>query len=196
MEDIEPLIRRGLALEYITLWWNVAGAGVVTVAALSAHSSALSGFALDSLIEIGASAVVIWHLRGIHDRQERRALRLIAVAFFALALYISGQSVRTLLLRVHPAHSPLGILWLSLTFVAMLSLAAGKHRIGVEINNTVLQTEARVTLVDAFLAGSVLLSLILNSIFGLWWTDSVAGFVIVFYDFREGVHAWLQGEAE
>ena len=195
MHDTHTLLRRGLLLEYITLSWNVVGAVVVIIAAFTAHSVTLAGFGLDSLIEIGASTVVIWQLRGIHDQREQRALRLIAVAFFALAVYILGQSGHTFLLRVHPSSSPLGILWLALTLAAMLALAAGKRTTGTALDNQVLRTEARVTLVDAYLAGSVLLGLVLNTLFGWWWADPPAGLVIVFYGFREGYHAWGESHA-
>lgn len=56
------LVRRGFALESVTLGWNVAGIVVLAVAAVTARSVALAGFGLDSLIEIGASTVVIWEL--------------------------------------------------------------------------------------------------------------------------------------
>ena len=59
----ETLVRRGLALEYATLSWNVIGTVVVIIAALSAGSVALAGFGLDSLIEIGASTIVVWQLK-------------------------------------------------------------------------------------------------------------------------------------
>lgn len=187
-------LRRGLLLEYITLGWNVVGTVIVIVAAVAAHSVALAGFGLDSLVEIGASTVVIWQLRGIHEKREKKALRLIAVAFFALATYILSQSVHTFLLGVHPNSSPLGILWLALTLAAMLTLAAGKRATGTALNNQVLQAEARVTLVDAYLAGSVLLGLLLNTLFRWWWADPLAGLVIVFYGFREGHHAWREAQ--
>src|SRR2546430_7188292 len=122
MHDADTLLRRGLLLEYLALGWNVAGTVIAIVAAIAAHSIALAGFGLDSFIEIGASMVVIWQLRGINEKRERRALRLISVAFFALAIYVLGQSARALLLRVHPGNSPLGILWLALTLAAMLAL--------------------------------------------------------------------------
>lgn len=174
MRNDARLLRRGLLLEYITLGWNAVGTVIVIAAAVSARSVALAGFGLDSLVEIGASTVVIWQLRVIGRNRERSALRLISIAFFALAVYILAQSTRTLLLRAHPATSPVGILWLILTFVAMLALAAGKRRTGRELNNTVLKTEARVTLVDAYLAGSVLIGLVLNAAFGWWWADPLA----------------------
>lgn len=186
------LLRRGLLLEYITLAWNVVGTAVVIAAAIPARSVALAGFGLDSLVEIGASTVVIWQLRGTGQNRERLALRLISIAFFALALYILAQSIRTLLLHVHPATSAVGIAWLIFTFVVMLALAAGKNRTGQELNNAVLKTEARVTLVDAYLAGSVLIGLVLNVTFGWWWADPIAGLVIVFYGIKEGRHAWIE----
>jgi hypothetical protein len=63
------LLRRGFVLEYVTLAWNVAGIAVLAIAAVTARSVALAGFGLDSLIEIGASTVVIWELAGTgHER--------------------------------------------------------------------------------------------------------------------------------
>jgi divalent metal cation (Fe/Co/Zn/Cd) transporter len=195
MRDTDRLLRRGLLFEYLTLGWNVVGTAVVIAAAISARSVALAGFGLDSFVEIGASIVVIWQLRGIQDKREQRALRLISVAFFALAIYILVQSATTLLLRVHPGSSPLGVLWFGLTFAAMMALASGKHTTGIALNNQVLKSEARVTLVDAYLAGSVLIGLVLNTLFGRWWADPLAGLIIVFYGFREGFHAWREAAA-
>jgi divalent metal cation (Fe/Co/Zn/Cd) transporter len=189
--DREALLRRGLWLEYATLAWNVVGSVLVLGAAMLARSVALAGFGLDSLLEIFASVVVVWQLTGsATEQRERRALRLIGAAFFALAVYVLAQSTYTLLNQAHPATSPGGIVWLALTLVAMLALAWGKARTGQALENTVLQTEARVTLVDAYLAGAVLLGLVLNAVLGWWWADPLAGLVIVYYGAREGWHAW------
>ena len=186
----DVLLRRGLRLEYLTLAWNVVGTMVVIGAAVNAGSVALAGFGIDSLIEIFASVVVIWQLRDVGKNRERRAMRLISIAFFALVIYVLGQSGRTLLLQLHPQTSTLGMVWLAATLIAMLLIAWGKHRVGKQLNNPVLLTEARVTLVDAYLAAAVLAGLILNSFFGWWWADPLAGLVIVYYGLREGWHAW------
>ena len=77
------LLRRGFWLEYVTLGWNVAGIGVLGFAAVAARSVALAGFGLDSLIEIGASTVVIWELSGTGEDRQRLGLRLIGYAFTA-----------------------------------------------------------------------------------------------------------------
>lgn len=192
MNEKDTLLRRGLALEYMTLGWNVVGVAVVLFAALKAHSVALAGFGLDSLIEIGASTVVVWELTGAGKNREKTALRVIGSAFFALALYILVQSARTLYLQVKPEFSPLGIAWLAVTFAVMVALAQGKRITGLKLDNAVLLTEGRVTMIDAYLAATVLLGLVLNSAFGWWWADPLAGLVIVFYGFKEGRHAWAE----
>jgi divalent metal cation (Fe/Co/Zn/Cd) transporter len=186
----DTLLTRGLRLEYATLGWNIVGSGIVIGAAVAARSVALAGFGLDSLIEIFASTIVVWQLKGINDDRERRALRLIGGAFFALAAYIVIQLVITLAARSHAHPSPLGIVWLAATLIAMLLLAWGKEITGRRLGNAVLRTEAQVTRIDAYLAGSVLVGLALNALFGWWWADPLASLVIVYYGVREGIAAW------
>lgn len=98
------LLRRGFALEFVTLGWNVIGMAVLAVAAIAAGSVALAGFGLDSLIEIGASTVVIWELAGTGQLRQRRALHLIGYAFAALAAYLLVQSTLVLAAGYHPRH--------------------------------------------------------------------------------------------
>ena len=188
------LLRRGLLLEYATLAWNVVGAVVVVAAAIRARSVALAGFGLDSLIEIFASMIVVWQLKGRHERRERIALRCIAAAFAALVIYVLLQSAYTLATSTRPAPSIGGITWLMLTVAAMLLLAGGKHITGRQLGNPVLMTEARVTLVDAYLAAAVLIGVGLNSTLGWWWADPVSGLVIVYYGFREAREAWQHAD--
>jgi divalent metal cation (Fe/Co/Zn/Cd) transporter len=187
---IEHLRRRGLRLEYATFGWNVVGSVLVLAAAVSARSVALAGFGLDSLIEIVASLVVVWQLRKLQAlEREWRALRVIGVAFLLLAIYIAAQSVYVLASEARPHRSLLGIVWLALTAAAMFALAAGKRATGRALRNRVLETEARVTVIDGLLASAVLAGLILNAAAGWWWADPAAAFVIVYYGLREGWHA-------
>jgi divalent metal cation (Fe/Co/Zn/Cd) transporter len=179
------LMRRGFVLEYATLAWNVVGIVILTVAAIGAKSVALFGFGLDSLVEIGASTVVVWELSGTGEARQRFALRLIGVAFGALAIYLAVQSTIVLGTGFHPRHSPLGIAWTAITAAAMFALAVGKARTGAALGNPVLTTEGRVTFVDGLLATAVLLGLLLNSLAGWWWADPVAGYVLAFYALRE-----------
>ncbi|MFE7390152.1 cation transporter [Streptomyces sp. NPDC057582] len=179
------LLRRGFALEYTTLAWNVVGIVVLAIAAISAKSVALAGFGLDSLIEIGASTVVVWELSGTGEDRQHRALKLIGIGFALLAVYLLVQSTWVLASGHHPHHSPLGIAWTAITAAVMFALAAGKARTGAVLDNPVLKTEGRVTLIDGILATAVLLGLVLNAAAGWWWADPAAGYVLVYYASRE-----------
>ncbi|GLY79663.1 cation transporter [Actinoallomurus iriomotensis] len=183
--DRARLVRRGFALEFLTLGWNVAGVAVLAVTAIAARSVALAGFGLDSLIEIGASTVVVWELSGTGELRRRRALRAMAVAFIALAIYLLIQSSWALVSGHRAAHSPGGIAWTAITAAVMAALAAGKARTGAALGNPVLSAEGRVTFVDAVLAAAVLTGLALNAAVGWWWADPLAGYVLVFYAARE-----------
>jgi divalent metal cation (Fe/Co/Zn/Cd) transporter len=178
------LVRRGFVLEYVTLGWNMVSIVVLAVTAIPARSVALAGFGLDSLIEIGASVVVVWELSDTHRQRQRRALQLIGAAVALLALYLAAQSTVALVNGDRPGHSPGGFGWTALTAVVMFTLAAGKARTGAALDNPVLRTEGRVTLVDGILAAAVLVGLVLNAALGWWWADPVAGFVLVFYAAR------------
>ena len=179
---------RGL---YATLGWNVVGTIIVLIAAVRAGSAALAGFGLDSAIESFASVVVIWQLKGLEQGRESLALKLIGTAFIALAIYVLGQSVWTLLANAYPASSPLVV-----TCAVMLLLAWRKLVTGRQLGNLVLTTEARVTLIDAALAGAVLIGVGLNALFGWWWADPLAGFVIVYCGLTEGSAAWKHASAD
>jgi divalent metal cation (Fe/Co/Zn/Cd) transporter len=188
-DDRARLLRYGFGLEFVTLGWNVIGVAVLAVAAITARSVALGGFALDSLIEIGASTVVIWELSGSGEARQRRALHLIGWAFIGLAIYLAIQSTWVLVARFHPHHSPLGIAWTAVTAVVMFSLAAGKASVGAVLDNPVLRTEGRVTFIDGMLATAVLVGLALNATAGWWWADPLAGYLILFYGLKEGFAA-------
>ena len=191
----KALLRRGFALEYMTLAWNVAGIVVLAIAAIAARSVALAGFGLDSLIEIGASTVVIWELSGTGAERQRRGLRLIGSAFAALAVYLLVQSTVAMAAGYHPRHSLAGIAWTAVTAVVMFALAAGKARTGRALDNPVLRTEGRVTMIDGILAAAVLAGLALNAGLGWWQADPAAGYVLVYYAAREVREIFSAGRA-
>lgn len=173
-----PTLRRAFALEWATLGWNVAGVFVLAIAAWRARSVALTGFGLDSLIEIGASLVVLWELSGTHAARTQRALALIRYAFLLVAVYLLIQGVLALVSHHHASHSVLGIFWTAITAVVMFALAGAKATTGRVLANPVVLAEGRVTFIDGVLAASILLGLALNTLLNWWWTDPVAGFVV------------------
>lgn len=179
------LLNRGRLLEAATLGWNIVGVFVLAFAAVQARSVALAGFGLDSLIEIGASTVVLWELADIGQERQHRAIRLIGLGFVGLALYLGIQSTIILIVSFHPHHSPLGIAWTAATAAVMFGLAFGKARTGAALENPVLQAEGRITTIDGVLATAVLCGLLLNAAVGWWWADPLAGYVLVYYAIRE-----------
>lgn len=179
------LARRGVLLEAITLGWNIVGVVLLAVLAVRATSIALLAFGLDSLIEIGASIVVIWELTGTEERNRRIAMRLIGWAFLVLAVYLTVQTVAALI--IGHRSSPLlgGVAWTGATAAVMFALAWGKARVGRALDDPVLRTEGRVTLIDGVLATTILAGLLLDAAFGWWWADPVAALVVAVYAARE-----------
>ncbi|MES2225700.1 MAG: cation transporter [Patescibacteria group bacterium] len=189
--EANPLLRKGLFLEYLTLGWNVVGSVIAVWAGIQASSLAIFGFGIDSVIEIFASVVVVWQLKAINTDNERFALKLIGAAFMALSLYLLVRAVSTLVHHVHPQASTLGALWLLITAIAMFLLAHGKRRVGKQLGNTVLQEEAIVTAVDGLLAAALLLGVLLDMYLGWWWADPLASLVLVYIGGREAIHIFV-----
>jgi len=188
-------VNQGINLEYLTLAWNIIGVALLVWIAPYTHSIALIAFGFDTLLEIGASTVVIWELTGKPGTRQTVALRCLSCTFFILGLYLLFQSIYNLYNHVIPLQSDIGIAWLVLTFIVMLILAYKKYLVGKRINNKVLITEGRVTLVDATLALIVLIGYLLTIYVGLWWSDSIAGFILMLYCFWESMHTWNESNS-
>ena len=163
---------------------------MLAFAAIGARSVALAGFGLDSLIEVGASTVVLWELADVAQERRHRAMRLIGIAFMALSVYLAVLSTVVIVVGLHPRHSVLGIFWTAATAGVMFALAAGKATTGAALDNPVLCAEGRMTTIDGILACVVLVGLVLNAVFGWWWADPAAGYVLLYYATREGIAAF------
>lgn len=181
--DARPrLQRRALRLEYATIAWNL-GEAVLTVAlGILAGSLALIGFGTDSVIEVFASSVVVWHVLPGHEtdhpERTRLALRLVAAAFALLALVLAGAAIRDLATGRRAGESPFGIAYLAVTAVVMFSLAAAKHRVARALGSSPLRSEAAMTLLDGILSSATLAGLALNAVLGWWWADPAAALVV------------------
>jgi divalent metal cation (Fe/Co/Zn/Cd) transporter len=187
------LQRRALLLEYATIAWNV-GEAVFTISlGIAAGSLALIGFGTDSIIEVFASSVVIWHIRPGHatDRPERtrRALRLVAVAFLGLAVVLAVASLRELLAGTRAGESPVGIAYLAVTAVIMFGLAVAKHRTAAALDSAPLRSEASLTYLDGVLSTLTLTGLALNAVFGWAWADPAAALFVAVAAANEGREA-------
>lgn len=178
-----------------TIGYNLVEAVVAIVAGGAASSGALIGFGLDSTIEVLSAAAVAWQFtRRDPERWEKPTLRVIAIAFFALALYVTFSSLLTLFGRVDVHHSPVGIVLTTLSVIVMPFVSLAERRAGRELGSATAVADSKQTLICAYLSAAVLVGLLLNTLFGWWWADPIAGLIIVVFAVREGIEAW-KGDA-
>ena len=187
---VVDLRRRALWLEYLTIAWNSFEAVIAVGFGLAAHSVALIGFGLDSLVEVFAASVVLWQLRGVREERERAALRLIAFSFFALAAYVTVEAIHDLIVGAEPSESLPGIILAAVSLAIMPVLALAKNRTGQEMSNQTLIADSKETLLCSYLSAILLIGLLLNATIGWWWADPIAGLGIAYLAVREGVEAW------
>ncbi len=178
-----------------TIAYNLVEAVVAIAAGTIASSAALIGFGLDSTIEVLSAAAVAWQFtRRDPERWEKGTLRVIAVAFFALAAYVTVSSVLALVARVEVEHSPVGITITAISVIVMPFLSWAERRAGRELGSATAVADSKQTLICTYLSAAVLVGLVLNSLFGWWWVDALAGLVIAGFAIREGIEAW-RGDA-
>lgn len=187
---INRLRRRGFRLEYASMTWMTVEAAVAITAGVIASSIALVGFGLDSVIEFCAAGIVVWQLRGEGEDRETRAVRLIGVTFFALAVYLTVESVRALVDHARPEQSTAGLAVTAAALIVMPLLAVAKRRTGRALGNRTLIADAAETVFCALTSAATLLGLGLNAWLGWWWADSAAALAIAALAVREGMEAW------
>ncbi len=175
----------------VTISYNVVEAIVAIWAGSVASSAALIGFGLDSIVEVMSAAAVAWQFtRKDPERWEHVTVRIVAIAFFALAAYVSIDALLSLAGVTPVEHSPVGIAIAALSVVIMPALAWLELRTGKELGSASVQADAKQLLVCTYLSAAVLLGLLANSLFGWWWADSVAALVVAVVAVREGIAAW------
>ena len=189
------LHRRIRLIVAFTIVYNVIEAiGAITAGSV-ASSAALIGFGLDSTIEVLSAAAVAWQFtRRDPERWEKPTLRVIAVAFLALAIYVVASSALSLIGGDRPAHSTVGLVLTAVSVVVMPLVSLAERRAGQEVGSVTAVADSKQTLICTYLSAAVLIGLALNSLFGWWWADAVAGLVIAIFAVREGVEAW-KGDA-
>lgn len=187
----ELLVRRIRYLVTATITYNVIEAVVAITAGTIASSTALIGFGLDSVIEVSSAAAVAWQFRGPdHERREKTALRIIAVSFFALAAYVSVESVRALLGAGEASHSTVGLVLAAVSLAVMPLLSYAQRRAGRALGSRSAVADSKQTLLCTYLSAVLLVGLGVNTLFGWAWADPIAALVIAAVAVKEGRDAW------
>ncbi len=190
------LHRRVRLIVAFTITYNVIEAIVAICAGALASSAALIGFGLDSIVEVLSALAVAWQFtRKDPERWEKTTVRTIGIAFFALAAYVIVDSVLSLTGAQDVDHSPLGIGIATLSLLVMPLLAWFEFRTGRELGSKSVMADAKQLLLCIYLSGTVLIGLLLNSLFGWSWADSAAALVVAVLAIREGIEAW-RGDVE
>jgi divalent metal cation (Fe/Co/Zn/Cd) transporter len=185
--------RRARLLSWISLAWMGAEGAIALTAGILAGSIALVAFGIDSAIEGFASLVIVWRFTGnrLHSHAaERRAQKLVAIQFFLLAPYVTAEAVHKLVTGEGAETSWLGIALVTTSLVGMPLLGLAKRRLADTLGSVATRGEGTQNLLCAYLAGAVLIGLLGNALFGLWWLDPVAALVVAGVAVREGVLSW------
>jgi len=188
--ELARLRRRGFVLEYASMAWMTAEAAVAITAGVLASSIALTGFGLDSVIEFLAAIIVIWQLRGDGEDRETRAVRLIGVTFFALAAYLTAESIHDLVTRARPGQSVAGLAITAAALAVMPLLAIAKRRTGQAMGNRTLIADSAETAFCAATSAAALAGVGLNTALGWWWADPAAALAIAALAVKEGLETW------
>ncbi len=178
-----------------TISYNVVEAIIALVAGTVASSTALIAFGLDSIVEVLSAAAVAWQFSARDpESREKVALRVIAFSFFALAAYVLIDTAWSLLGGRAAEHSPVGIVLAAVSLVVMPALSWFGRRTGRELGSVTAIANSKQTLLCAYLSAALLIGLLLNTLLGWAWADSIAALVIAGWAIREGVEAW-RGDA-
>lgn len=194
--DRKAILQRRIRIVVaITITWNVIEAVVAISAGAVATSAALIGFGLDSVVEVLSAAAIAWQFAAPDpEKREKTALRVISVSFFALATYVTVDALLTLFGTREPEHSPVGIAIAALSLLVMPFLSWFERRTGRELGSASAVADSKQTLICTYLSAALLVGLLLNSLFGRAWADSIAALIIAAMAVREGVEAW-KGDA-
>jgi divalent metal cation (Fe/Co/Zn/Cd) transporter len=190
--DRDPLVRRGIRLNYLTIGYNTVEAIVSLAAGIVAGSVALVSFGVDSAIEVTSAGAAQFRLRAdsdpvLRERSEHWTHRLVGASFLLLAAYVLMDAGPSLLLSDPPESSKVGIAILALSVVVMPLLARAKRKVAVGLGSGTLAADAAQTSLCAYLSVIALAGVGLNALLGWWWADPVAAIAMLPIIVKEGV---------
>ena len=178
-----------------TITYNVIEAIIALTAGAVASSTALIAFGLDSIVEVLSAAAVAWQFSARDpESREKVALRVIAFSFFALAAYVIVDTSLSFFGGREAEHSPVGIVLATVSLTVMPALSWFERRTGRELGSSSAIADSKQALICAYLSATLLIGLLLNTLFGWAWADSIAALVIAGWAIKEGIEAW-RGDA-
>jgi divalent metal cation (Fe/Co/Zn/Cd) transporter len=176
-----------------TVLWMIVEAAVSLGAGIVAGSALLTAFGIDSVIELGSFAILLWRLavevRGEETEQieqaEHRATWVVALALALLCLYVLVTAIYGLLTRAHPEGSLVGLVISAAAVVVMPLLGVTKRRLAACLQSGTLRGDGASSFTCGYMAATVLLGVGLNALFHWWWAEDVAALVFLFWLVQE-----------
>jgi divalent metal cation (Fe/Co/Zn/Cd) transporter len=203
MESIrDHQIRLGIKVEILSILWMVIEMGVSIGAGIAAKSLLLIAFGVDSLIELISAGFLLWRLR-LESQQENssqgmdaehKAAWAVAISLGLLCVYVLVTAVYGLLTRSKPEISILGIGISAAAVLIMPLLAINKRRISDQIHSDALAGDAVNSITCAYMAGTVLIGLLLNFLLGWYWVEDIAALVFLIWLGRETWEAFEEAQ--
>lgn len=201
MEIISPVFAKEKAnlykwaniLALITIFYNLVEGIVSVLFGLEDGTIALSGFGLDSFVEV-ISGIGIWHMirrlrsnNNINpDRFEQQALRITGTAFYILTFGLTVVAAVNLIQRHKPETTLWGIVIALVSIFSMWALIYYKLKIGRELNSQAIIADAHCTRACMYLSFVLLLSSIGYELTRIGGLDSIGAILIAWLSFREG----------
>jgi divalent metal cation (Fe/Co/Zn/Cd) transporter len=185
--------QRALLLVWIGVAWGLIEVSVGLATGAVTNSTALIAFGFDSVIELAAGGILIWHLhrelsgRGIREDAEHRAHQYVGVTFFVLAAFIVAHAVLSLT-GVLPEAQPsvVGIILIAASAAVMTVLYFTKTDLATKLGSPALRMEAKQALYCDLQDIPVIVGLVASLALGWWWADPLVALAIVPLLIREG----------
>ncbi|MDP9224857.1 MAG: hypothetical protein M3P18_13640 [Actinomycetota bacterium] len=188
-------LRVAVRLSILTIVWNVLAGGAAVLTAATIGSLSLAGFGLSAALDSIASAALVWRFRAEAKdssrghRLETVTVRIVGSTLIVVALYVAGQAVRTLWSHSGPHVSIVAVLVAGLSLLVLPPLALGKLRLAARLGSKALRGDGVLTAIGATLAALSLLGLVLDALFGWWWSDAGVALGMSGLLAREGILA-------
>jgi divalent metal cation (Fe/Co/Zn/Cd) transporter len=179
-----------LWIQSVTLAWMLIECGVSLYAAAAAHSPAMLAFGSDSLVELLSATLVLLQFSSTKIVSEEKAARIAGALLFILGAIVAFTALFSLVTRLRPETSHLGMLVTIAALIVMPILAILKRKEARRTNNVTLAADATQSATCAYLALVTLAGLVTNSAFHFPWVDTLAALVAVPILLHEGRAAW------
>jgi divalent metal cation (Fe/Co/Zn/Cd) transporter len=193
-------LRTAVRLSILTIAWNVlAGAAAILIAAATGSLS-LAGFGFSAALDSIASAALIWRFgaeakdSSHGHRLETVTVRIVGSTLIGVAVYVATQSARSLWSHSGSDAASLAVLVVGLSVLVLPPLALAKLRLAARLGSKALKGDGMLTAIGATLAALTMLGLVLDALFGWWWSDAGAALIMSGLLVREGVLALRQTE--